>query len=553
MNSDTASRDDHRGTHEPIWIDRSESTDYDPLDGGLDVDVAVVGGGIVGVTTALKLKERGKSVALLERDRILLGVTGHTTAKVTALHGLIYDYLTDHVGEEQARLYAEANEAAIDDVAETVSEYDIDCDFERAPAYTYTPERAEDPDYRRHRREIRAEVEAARRAGLDASFVEATDLPYDVGGAVRVADQAHFHPRNYLLELARRVPGDGSHVFEETTVEDVDGGDPCTVETDRGTVTADDVVLATHFPIRDDAVYFARLTPKRSYVVAVTLNEDAPEGMYYQPYDPYFSVRPYPASDEPMILVGGQNHRTGEGGSTETRYERLEAQARNHFDVDSIEYRWSTQDYRSVDRVPFVGPAGPGTSNVYVATGFGGWGMTNGTAASILLADLITGRGNSWESVYTPTRLRASASKTELVSHNAHSMTHLAKDVVRQRPDVDLDSLDAGEADVFDGGDDPVAVYRDDDGDIHAVSAVCTHMGCQVSWNDGERSWDCACHGSRFDVDGTVLYTPASDPLEPIDLSDVARREPPARRPDPDAPDRDAPGPDSPDSTAGDD
>jgi glycine/D-amino acid oxidase-like deaminating enzyme/nitrite reductase/ring-hydroxylating ferredoxin subunit len=547
MNSDTPSRGDPRGTHEPIWIDRSESTDYDPLDGGLDVDVAVVGGGIVGVTTALKLKERGKSVALMERDRIVLGVTGHTTAKVTALHGLIYDYLTDHVGEEKARLYGEANEAAIDDVAETVAEHDIDCDFERAPAYTYTPQRAEDPDYRQHRREIRTEVEAARRAGLDASFVEETDLPYDVGGAIRVADQAHFHPRNYLLELARQVPGDRSHVFEETTVTHVSGGDPCTVETDRGTVTADDVVLATHFPIRDDAVYFVRLTPKRSYVVAATLNEDAPSGMYYQPYDPYFSVRPYPNSDEPMGLVGGQNHRTGEGGSTETRYERLEAQARKHFDVDSVEYRWSTQDYRSVDRVPFVGPAGPQTGNVYVATGFGGWGMTNGTAASILLTDLITGRENPWEEVYTPTRLRASASKKELVSHNTHSMTHLATDFVRQRPAVDLDSVGPGEADVFESESYPVAVYRDDDGGVHAVSAVCTHMGCQVSWNDGERSWDCACHGSRFDVDGAVLDTPASDSLESIDLTDVTR-EPSARRSDRAAPDRDAP-----DSTPGDD
>jgi len=536
MNSDTASHDGHRGAHEPIWIDRSESTDYDPLDGGLDVDVAVVGGGIVGVTTALKLKERGKSVALIERDRILLGVTGHTTAKVTALHGLIYDYLTENVGEEQARLYAEANESAIDDVEETVAEHDIDCDFERAPAYTYTPQQAEDPDYRQHRREIRAEVEAARRAGLDASFVEETDLPYDVGGAVRVDDEAHFHPRNYLLELARAVPGEGSHVFEETTVEDVSGGDPCSVETGQGTVTADDVVLATHFPIRDDGFYFARLTPKRSYVVAATLNEPAPEGMYYQPYDPYFSVRPYLASEEPMVLVGGQNHRTGEGGSTETRFERLEAQARNHFDVDAVEYRWSTQDYKSVDRVPFVGQAGPQTSDVYVATGFGGWGMTNGTAASVLLADLITGRENPWEGVYTPTRLRARASKGELVSHNAHSMTHLAKDFLRQRPAVDLDSVGPGEAEVFEGEQDPVAVYRDDDGQVHAVSAVCTHMGCQVSWNDGERSWDCACHGSRFDVDGAVLETPATDPLEPIDLTDVAR-EPPARRPDRDAPD----------------
>jgi glycine/D-amino acid oxidase-like deaminating enzyme/nitrite reductase/ring-hydroxylating ferredoxin subunit len=535
MSSDRSSHDGHGGAHEPIWIDRSETTDYDPLDGGLDVDVAVVGGGIVGVTTALKLEERGRSVALLERDRILLGVTGHTTAKITALHGLLYDYLIDYVGEETVRRYADANEAAIDDIESTVADHGIDCDFQRAPAVTYTPPRGEDPDYRTHRKEVRAEVEAARRAGLDASFVEETDLPYDVGGAVRVADEAHFHPRNYLLELARQIPGGDSHVFEETTVEDVSGGTPCTVETDRGTVTADDVVLATHFPIHDDAFYFARMSPKRSYVLAVTLDEPTPGGMYYKPYDPYFSVRPYPG-DENMVLVGGQNHRTGEGGSTAARFERLEAQARERFDVDSVEYSWSTQDYKSVDRVPFVGPLSPRDGNVYVATGFGGWGMANGTAAAILLTDLITGRENDWEGVYAPTRLRARASKKEFLDHNVHAMKHLAKNYVGSRPGLDLEGLGPGEGRVFDEGDDPVAVSRDDDGQIHAVSAVCTHMGCQVSWNDGERSWDCACHGSRFDVDGTVLETPATDPLESIDLAEVASDESPVHRTDPDLP-----------------
>jgi Rieske Fe-S protein len=306
-------------------------------------------------------------------------------------------------------------------------------------------------------------------------------------------------------------------------------------------VTADDVVLATHFPIRDDAFYFARLRPKRSYVLAATLNEDPPAGMYYKPYDPYFSVRPYSAGGENMVLVGGQNHRTGEGGSSKQCYERLETQARDRFDVDSIDYRWSTQDYKSVDRVPFVGPLSPRAGNVYVATGFGGWGMTNGTAASILLADLITGRENPWAGVYTPTRLRARASKTELVSHNAHAMKHLAQDFVRRRPSLDLDTLGPGEGKVFANRDEPVAVYRDDEGEVHAVSAVCTHMGCQVSWNDGERSWDCPCHGSRFDVDGSVLETPANDSLESIDLEELSRDEPRVSRTDPDAPDS-APG-----------
>jgi len=353
-----------------------ESTDYDPLDGGLDVDVAVVGGGIVGVTTALKLKERGESVALLERDRIVLGVTGHTTAKVTALHGLIYDYLTEHVGEEQASLYAEANEAAIDDVEATV-------------------------DGTRHRLRLRARTgvhvhsrtgggpglppapardtgggrRAARRAGLDASFVEETDLPYDVGGAVRVADQAHFHPVTTCSNSPRRSPATAATSSRRRRSRTSRAGAPVPSrrigEPSRPTTSSRDPLphprrrrlLRAADP---ETLLRRRGDPERGRARRDVLPAIRP---LLSPF------RPYPDSDGPMVLVGGQNHhRTGEGGSTETRYERLEAQARKHFDVDSVEYRWSTQDYRSVDRVPFVSPAGPGTSNVYVATGFGGWG-----------------------------------------------------------------------------------------------------------------------------------------------------------------------------------
>jgi glycine/D-amino acid oxidase-like deaminating enzyme/nitrite reductase/ring-hydroxylating ferredoxin subunit len=511
MSSSDSETDTPAGKHEPLWIDTSARTDYAPLRDGLRVDTAVVGGGIAGVTTAAKLHEEGQTVALLERDRVLDGVTGHTTAKVTSLHGLVYRHLIDDFGVERARRYAAANQAAIDDIAGTVADRDVDCGFGRAPAYTYahTPE---------ERRDVRAEVEAARRLDLPADFVESTDLPYEVNGAVRFDDQAYFHPRKYLLELARSVAEGDGHVFEQTTVRDVGDDVPCRVSTDRGEVTADDVVVATHFPVYDHALYFARMYPKRSYVVAARLDGAVPEGLYYYPRDPYFSVRPH-AGEESLVLVGGQNHRTGHGGSTTDRYRELERQARDRFDVASIEYRWSTQDYVSVDRVPFVGPAAPRSDNVYVATGFGGWGMTNATAAATVLTDRILGRENAWQSVYNPTRFNIGASTSDLFSHNKHAMSHLFEDYVGQRPTLDLSDLDRGEADVYEDRDDPVAVHRDDDGQIHAVSAVCPHMGCLVSWNDGEASWDCPCHGSRFDVDGTVLDTPAVDGLDAVDLS----------------------------------
>jgi len=502
-----------------IWIDTTPETGYVALDDGVTVDTAVVGGGIAGITAAAKLKAAGQTVAVLERDRVVAGVTGHTTAKLTSLHGLVYDYLIEHVGAEKARQYAEANEWAIDDVESTIAARDIDCDFERAPAYTYT-------DAAESRGRIREEVDAARRLDLPASYVESTPLPFDVSAAVRFDGQAYFHPRKYLLELAREIPGDGSHVFERTTARDIEHGRPCQVVTDRGTVTADDVVVATHFPFFDHAFYFARLSPKRSYVLAARLRDSPPEGMYYRTDEPYFSVRPHPAGDEPMVLIGGQNHRTGHGGSTTVRYRALEAQARDRFDVESIEYRWATQDYVSVDRVPFVGQHAPHLDHVYVATGFGGWGMTNGTVAGRLISDLVLGRESPWRAVYKPTRLRIAASTRELVSHNKHAMKHLLEDRLGKPRRIDVGTIDRGQATIVASEEGPVGVYRDGTGQVHAVSAVCTHMDCLLKWNDGETSWDCPCHGSRFDYDGTVLDTPAVEDLAAYDdLSAIGLRD----------------------------
>jgi glycine/D-amino acid oxidase-like deaminating enzyme/nitrite reductase/ring-hydroxylating ferredoxin subunit len=509
-----AAHDSLDGEHTSIWLDTSPRTGYDALDGGLTVDTLVVGGGIVGVTTAFELLETGQSVALVERDRILEGVTGHTTAKLTSLHGLIYEHLIETFGEEQARQYAQANESAIDTVESLAGALDADCDFQRAPAYTYVED-----DERRSK--IRDEVNAARRLGLPASYTESTELPFDVSAAIRFDEQGLFHPRQYLLSLANSVVDtDGGHVFEETRATDVETGSPCRVDTDRGEIVADDVVVATHFPILDPSLYFARVSPKRSYVLAVELNGQEPEGMYYDPDEPYFSVRPVPSADEPTVLVGGQNHRTGEGGSTVDRYRKLRETATDRFDVAEITYRWSTQDYTSVDKVPFVGPIGPGIDNVYVATGFGGWGMTNGTAAGELLADLVRGRENAWADVYKPTRLKIDAGAKQFLEHNAHSTKHYAKKYLGMETS-DVQAVSPGEGRVVDTDDGPVALSRDEDGELHAVSAVCSHMGCLVEWNDGERSWDCPCHGSRFDVDGSVLDTPAVEDLEPYDDTEL--------------------------------
>lgn len=490
-------------------METTATTEYDELEEDIEVDVAVLGGGITGITTAAELKDADKSVAVVERDRIVESVTGHTTAKLTSLHGLIYSHLVDNFDEDQARQYAEANQSAIDYVESTAEEYDIECHFERRPAYTYSQE---------HRERIEDEVDAAKRLDLPASFEESTDLPFETAAAVRFDSQAQFHPRKYLLGLAKTIPDDDSYVFENTTATDVEDGTPCTVSTDGGTITADAVVVATHFPVFDKARYYERLYPKRSYVLAVRLDGDAPQGMYYNPEKPYFSVRPSPAGEAAMALVGGQNHRTGHGGSTDSRYEELEREASNRLDIDEVVYHWSTQDYVSIDRVPFIGPIGSGSTNVYTATGFGGWGMTNGIVAGRLLSDLIVTGENPWEEVYHPIRFNEDASRENFCQHNVHDVSHYLEDYREHLQEGDVQSIDRGEGKVLQLNDEPVAVSRDEDGEVHAVSAICTHMGCLVHWNDDDESWDCSCHGSRFDCDGDVLNTPANSGLSEHDL-----------------------------------
>jgi glycine/D-amino acid oxidase-like deaminating enzyme/nitrite reductase/ring-hydroxylating ferredoxin subunit len=492
--------------HLSFWIDTTPRTGYPSMPGDGSADVAILGGGITGLTAAVLLKRLGKTVAVIESHRIAEGVTGHTTAKVTSQHQLIYNTLIEAHGEEKARLYAEANEAAIDRVESFINEKSIDYDFKRLPAYVYT-------ESKEMVAQLQAEVEAARRVGLPASFTQDAPLPFPVEGAMRFENQAQFHIRKYLLALAEEIPGDGSYLFEGTRAIDVNDGEPCTVATDRGNVVAKDVIIATHIPFIFKGEFWGKATPQREYGIAARIGETVvSEGMSINAESPTRSVRTASRDGETVLIVVGETHKTGEELDTEQRYRNLKEWARERFGVTDFINRWSAQDYYSMDILPFVGRTGAGDEHTYVATAFATWGMTNGTAAAMLLSDLIAGKENEWASLYDSTRTSPLVSKS-LYKEGAEQAMHFVKDRFEGVTE-DIEDVAPGEGRIVGRPGDQTAVYRGPQGEVHAVSARCTHLGCIVSWNPAETSWDCPCHGSRFSVDGEVLQGPAVRDLE---------------------------------------
>ena len=443
-----------------LWFEGMDRERRPALDRDIGVDVAVVGAGIAGLTTALLLEREGMDVAVLEMRQVGAGATGYTTAKLSSLHGLAYTQLAGSLGRDAARTYGEANEAGIARIFELAGELGIECDLARKPNYTYA-ENASDLE------SVRGEAELARELGLPASFAADVDLPFPVAGAVRFDEQAEFHPVKYLEGLAGALRGP---VFESTRVTGLGSGRK--LSTAPGPrVRAEHVVIATHLPFLDRGLYFARCHPERSYVVAGRV-EDRPAGMYLSTESPAHSMRAH----GDWLLVGGESHKTGQADARE-RYERLSAWALERFGLEP-ELRWATQDQMPLDGVPYVGRHDPVSGNVWVATGFKKWGLAMGTAAAELLTAQIAGREHPWAALFDPNRVRLRAAAPTFAKENANVAYHFAADRV-----------------------------------LKHGNPRCTHLGCLLDWNAADETWDCPCHGSRFAASGEVIEGPAVRPL----------------------------------------
>lgn len=505
---------------ESLWISTRKTERFPRLDKDIHVDVAVVGAGITGITAAMLLTEAGKRVALIEGRRVLEGETGHTTAHLTEAIDARYTALKANFGEGGARLAYEASRAAVAQIRASVRTLGIDCGLETLPGYLYT-------ERDRDLHELHVEFESARALGIPVEMTRNAPLPFPTLAAIRYDDQAQIQPRRYLAPMLDILAKRGCQIFENTHVTDFEDGSPCTIAIADGAgaqVTADSIVLATNAPL-NRLLLQTKLAHYRTYAAAFLYEGNVENALFWDTEDPYHYTRSTVLDGKLYLIVGGEDHKTGQNDDTDASFDRLIEYARGHFGVEAPTYRWSGQIVEPVDGLPYIGRNSAST-NVYVATGFGGNGMTFGTLAGMLLSDLILDRPNPYRGLFDATRIKPIASAGDFVRENADFPAHFVGDRLR-RVEGTLADLACNEGQVLRLDGESVAVYRDAHGVPHGLSPVCTHLGCHVKFNRAEKTWDCPCHGSRFDTEGQVINGPALTALskKQIALSDLPQSE----------------------------
>lgn len=554
-----------------FWLDSIENKNkFNKLEKDKSTDVCIVGAGIFGLTCGYYLTKQGYNVVLLEKEKdIASKTTGHTTAKITSQHNLIYKYLIDSLGESMAKKYLYANQDAIENIYQIINDENIDCDFVRQDSYVYTNNLDE-------LEKIKLENKAVNSLGFKSEFVTSTPLPFNVLGALRFPNQAEFNPIKYAYGLAKRITSNGSSAIDglvnagsvgsvsvgDGIVENSPGGASLNLAKVTGEIYTDTlvqnikkendefitsckdyvvrskyVILATHYPFIDRlGYYFFKMYQSTSYVIAVDIGSKTFDGMYINSEQPTFSYRFINYNGNHLLLVGGADHKTGSKIDLSNAYNILEDEVRKYYLDCKVLYKWNTEDCITLDKIPYIGEFSHFMPNMYIGTGFNKWGMTSSNVAGNIIVDKILGRENEYENVFKATRLHPIKNNVELGNMIKETTNSFVINKFKV-PDADLDVIednsvmsgskkagnfeeiknDSGHVLKYNGQ--TIGIYKDNDGKIFAVNPICTHLGCLLSWNNLDKTWDCPCHGSRFDYKGHQLYNPAIRDLDVIDLS----------------------------------
>lgn len=476
--------------HKPIWNEKTILSKREPLKEDISVPVAIVGGGMAGLLTALFLQEQGIKSVVLEANSIGSGQSGKTTAKITLQHGLCYDKLIHNIGASEARDYASANRKAIDSYRRLIRDRNISCDFQECSSFLYTKNQVES---------LEKEKEAMASLGIASAITKDIELPFEVSGALKIENQGMFQPLQFIKQIAQDLV-----IYEDTKVIGIEGS---IIKTTHATIKADKIILTCHFPfINSPGYYFMRMHQERSYILALK-KAGTIKDIYYGIDEGGLSFRPW----KEFLLLGGAGHRTGEnenGG----QYDFLKKEAEKLFPNCEIAAAWSAQDCMSVDGIPYIGQFSSSTPHMYVATGFNKWGMTHSMVAAMILSDMIIKRENPFSKVFTPHRFYLKASACSLKEEGVHAVKGLSKGML-SIPKEMIEHILPGKGGVVEYEGKAVGVYKEDNGECHIVNARCSHLGCRLAWNPEELSWDCPCHGSRFTIDGELIDNPSGKNL----------------------------------------
>ncbi len=496
----------------PYWLETAEETTFPALTSDLQVDVLIVGGGITGITAAWLLRKAGKRVVVIERGRIAGGQTGHTTAHLTQVTDQFLTDLLQDFGRAHAQAIWDAHGAAIDELREIVAELGIDCELRAIPAFLVV---AEDGDLKEETQELRNEAELDAELGFPGTFIEAA--PITGRPAIRYANQWKFHPVKYLRALAQAFVDAGGLLFEQTEAAEFHN-DPTRVTANDHTIAYDDLVVATHVPLTGQAGFLSqsllqtKLALYSTYAVEGRMSPGTlPEMLWWDTADPYLYLRIDHHEDGDVVIFGGEDHKTGQDSNTDACFKRLEGKLQEMIPGVVLERRWSGQVVEPVDGLPYIGEWKP---HQYVGTGYAGHGTSFGTLAGRMITDLIVTGSSPWSDLFAVERKKLSATWDYLVENKDYPF-YLAKGFLSRGKDETVENLQPGQGAILQRDGHKVAACRDDSGATHVMSAVCPHMGCIVAWNEAERTWDCPCHGSRFQCDGKVFAGPAESDLSP--------------------------------------